>query len=109
MLKAAFQNGVETALKRFGVREGSLAQALIGMGTTAAGQAALKVMAPNLMPTVSRAFEVPFQHLKNMGQGAIRAMRGPSSPADVLVRGLTGTPAAGGLRPMPGIIERMPR
>lgn len=109
MLKAAFHDGVRAASKRFGVREASIMDLLLGIGTPMAARAGLNVMAPKLMPSIEKSFETPFRSLKNMGQGAMRTFRGPSSPADALVHGLSGAPAPAGVRDPAALIEHMTR
>lgn len=113
MIKAAFQEGVRDASKRFGVREASLMDLLLGIGTPMAAKAGLNVLAPNTMPRVEKALEVPFRGLKNgitgAGRGLARVVRGPGSPADALVHGLSGAPAPAGIRDPGALIEHMSR
>lgn len=89
MLKQAYQNGVTAASKQFGVREASVMDLLLGIGTPMAARAGLNVLAPKLMPSIEKSLEVPFRGLKNVGQRAIGAMRGPASPAEVFAHGLS--------------------
>lgn len=104
MLKAAFQEGARAASKRFGVREASLMDLLLTVGTPMAARAGLNVMAPHLVPSIEKKLEVPFRALKGVGNSAMRAMRGPRTPADVLTHGLAGAPAQGALRELPAIL-----
>lgn len=104
MLKAAFHEGARAASKRFGVREASLMDLLLTVGTPMAARAGLNVMAPNAMPSIEKKLEVPFRALKNMGSSALNAMRGARTPADVLTRGLAGTPAPSALHELPAIV-----
>ena len=106
MLKAAFHEGARAASKRFGVREASFMDLLLGVGTPIAARAGLNVMAPTLMPSVEKALEVPFRGLKSVGQSALRAVRGPSNPAEALAHALSGVPAQGALHELPAIIGR---
>lgn len=107
MIKAAFHNGVHDAAKRFGIREASIMELLLGIGTPMAARAGLNVMAPKLMPSIEKSLEVPFRGLKNMGQGALRAVRGPSSPAEALMHGLSGSPAPSAIRDPSAMIARL--
>lgn len=109
MIKQAFQNGVRDASNRFGVREASIMDLLLGIGTPMAAKAGLNVLAPQLMPRVEKALEVPFQGLKNVGQGALRAIRGPSNPAEAIAHGLSGTPASPRIQDPSAFIEQMSR
>lgn len=109
MIKQAYIDGGRAALKRFNVREASsIMDLLLGIGTPMAARAGLNVMAPRLMPTIEKSLEVPFRGLKNIGQGAMRAVRGPSTPADALMRGLSGTPTPGPIRDPAAMIAAMP-
>jgi len=110
MLKQAFHNGAVAASKRFGIREASFMDLLLGIGTPMAARAGLNVLAPKLMPTIEKGLEVPFRGLKNVGQSAFRAMRGPSSPAEALAHGLSNAPTpAGQIRDPGAFIEHMSR
>lgn len=109
MIKTAFHNGARAAAERFGIREASIMDLLLGIGTPMAARAGLNVLAPKLMPSIEKSFEVPFRGLKSVGQGAMRAMRGPTSPADVLTRGLSGSPAPGAIRDPAALIAGMSR
>lgn len=107
MIKQAFHNGARAASKHFGVREASIMDLILGIGTPMAAKAGLNVLAPKLMPTIERGLEVPFHGLKSMGMGAVRAMRGPSNPAEALVNGLAHAPAPGPVRDPAALIARM--
>jgi len=110
MIKQAFQNGVRDASKRFGVREASIMDLLLGIGTPMAARAGLNVLAPKLMPRVEKSLEAPFRGIKNMGAGAMRALRGPSNPAEALAHGLGGAPAAASrIQDPSAFIEHMAR
>lgn len=107
MIRTAYQNGALEASKRFGVREASALELLLGMGSPIAARAGLNVMAPKLMPSIERSMEVPFKALKGAGGGIMRAVRGPSSPAEALTRALSGTPAQSGIRDPAAMIARI--
>ena len=106
MIKTAFQKGARDAFDRFGVREASLLDLIMGIGTPMAAKAGLNVLAPKLMPTVEKSLETPFRALKSVGTSAVRALRAPSAE-DVLVRGLSGSPGAGTLRNPAAMIARL--
>ncbi len=110
MIKQAFQDGVIAASKHFGVREASVMDLLLGIGTPMVARAGLNTLAPKLMPSIERGLEVPFRGLKNMGAGAMRALRGPSSPAEALAHGLSSAPApTAPIRDPGAFIEHMSR
>ena len=88
MLSRQYQEGVKAASKRFGVREASLLELLLGVGTPMAARAGLNVLAPKAMPAVERALEVPFKAIKGVGSGALQALRGPQTPAELLAHQL---------------------
>ncbi len=102
MMKRAYNDGIRAASTRFGVREASISEWLAGMALPLATRAGLNVMAPKLMPTIERGFEVPFRGL----QSAAKAVRPPTTPADVLMRALAGAPASGGLPAPAAMIAR---
>lgn len=88
MLSQQYQEGVKAASKRFGVREASLLELLLGVGTPMAAKAGLNVLAPKAMPAVEKALEVPFRAAKGMGGKLVGALRGPQSPAEMLMHQL---------------------
>ncbi len=107
MIKQAYIDGSHAALKQFNVREASMLDLLLGIGTPMAARAGLNVLAPRLMPSIEKGLEVPFRGLKNVGQGALRAVRGPSSPAEALAHGLSKAPATGAIRDPAALIAGM--
>ena len=111
MIKRAFQDGVRDASKRFGVREASIMDLLLGIGTPMAARAGLNVLAPKFMPKVEKALEVPFRGLKGgiagAGRGIARMVRGPGSPAEAIAHGLSGAPSPAGIRDPAALIEHM--
>lgn len=110
MLKQAFHNGALAASKHFGVREASaLMDILTGIGTPMVARAGLNTLAPKLVPTIEKHLEVPFRGLKNIGQRAVGAFRGPSTPAEALAHGLSGAPAQAPIRDPGAFVEHMSR
>ena len=111
MIKQAYQDGVRAASKRFGVREASIMDLLLGIGTPMAARAGMNVLAPKAMPRIEQALEVPFRGLKNSisgaGRGVARMVRGPGSPAEALAHGLASAPASAGIRDTSALIAHM--
>jgi hypothetical protein len=88
MLSREYQEGVKAASKQFGVREASLLELLLGIGTPMAAKAGLNVLAPKLMPAVEKGLETPFKAVKGVGSSAMSALRGPQTPAELLAHQL---------------------
>jgi hypothetical protein len=110
MISRAYKNGVEAASKRFGVREASLMDLILGVGTPMAVRAGANVLAPKLVPTIEKSLEAPFRVLKDTGRSALTALRGPQTPADALVHALSQAPSPGpipGMHTPSGVIGRM--
>jgi hypothetical protein len=108
MLKAAFQEGISAASKRFGVREASIMDILLGIGTPMVARAGLNVMAPNLMPSIEKHLQVPFKGIKNVGQGIMRSMRGPGNAGEAVMHGLSGSPGPAPVSTPAAAIGRAP-
>jgi hypothetical protein len=100
MITRAYKNGVEAASKRFGVREASLLDMLLGATVTApAANVALRRFAPGVAGKINaakagleRAWEVPIAGAQTFGSKALQALRGPRSPEDVLLHALSQAP-----------------
>ncbi len=111
MIKRAFHDGVRDASKRFGVREASIMDLLLGIGTPMAARAGMNVLAPKVMPRIEKALEVPFRGLKGgvagAGRGIARMVRGPGSPAEALAHGLNNTSAPAAIRDPAALIEHL--
>lgn len=99
MIRAAFHKGARAAVDRFGIREASLTDLLLGLATPALGRAAYNVFVPpETRARAAKAVEAPFQAAKAapglLMRGVRRAISGPSSPADALAQALSGSPGA---------------
>jgi hypothetical protein len=117
MLKLAFQNGARDASKRFGVREASVMEFLQGLaGTVAAplaARAAARAFLPNAFSKYQRLIDGAETALsggmQNVSRRAMGALRGPSSPAEALARGLNTAQAPTRIQDPSAFIEHMSR
>lgn len=86
MIRTAAHSGARAAALRFGVREASALEFLLGtLGAGVGGkmvQGAMDAAAPRLGPALMNAGAAPVNALR-------RAVSGPKSPADLLVKQLS--------------------
>jgi hypothetical protein len=108
MISRAYKSGIEAASKRFGVREASLLDMLLGATVTApVVNVGLRRFAPGIANKVNaakagleRVWDVPIGGAQTLASKAMNALRGPQTPADALIQALSKAPSPG---PIPGM------
>ncbi len=103
MIDVALHRGARDAATRFGIREASVLETLLGaVGATVGGgvfRGALNAAAPRLISSLENAGAAPVNAIR-------RAIKGPTSPADALVRHLNkAQPASHTLPVMPHVAK----
>lgn len=80
MVRTSYERGAREALRQFNIREASILDVLLGVSTPVVARAALRNLAPNLVPTIDKGLDSMFQ--------AGKRLVGKPTPETALVKAL---------------------